>query len=704
MLLGQVAWAKSIIVEPFNNWVDGNGINAYFIEQRNLFLVTSMIARTGGQFSVTRTDKTKTEWIRTGRQAWNMGNTTPAAPSPGAYVEQFDAWIDLGGSNGNSVASPPVGSARPDSLYRVATHGGTNRSASVADVPGMVFAENSLLLGAPSNDQFSVSAATADSLSGCQSRAAGPGPAVFMAGGLPYLTHAYTAGAIGVGTGHAAGIRRILYGAIGQYMDHGSFAATSGGSTITKSCSQCDSVPSTAANDSTILWDKQFQTLGPSFTNAKPVSFCMAWGGGAAQDSLSTFAGGPPTEGDFPTILAALAHLDSLSGHKVLGDKIIRIAPVVYGGLSRGPRHAWNWNKTQGIFAPDTAAFYACLDSLAALGIPVTFAVNVDSATAYARDVVKLKQYPQFHFTPQVWDAVDDSSTASLATFPQDIFGRWRKRAAFGDSMNHSLYSGGADSSIAWQLKRALAMCDSIFQRPSSRVLAAPADDWSPKQITGADAGGTGIDSVFYAMQLAGFTGVVADAQDPDANASKTGSGPSKTNPRGYYNVQSYFNSAKIPAVRNFKILTHSGFSVMGGRAQYITFTDSTAAAADGSPGLLYIEIARLWSAALLDFDNSYDTWPYDNTGVSPTHVHAYSDIQQRKVDWTQAQGINGGRPVRHGNIYRLDCADLSGLPSGPPALNGYWTLRSAKRAMDVINKLAGRTVVMFDYPDNVTP
>jgi hypothetical protein len=61
-------------------------------------------------------------------------------------------------------------------------------------------------------------------------------------------------------------------------------------------------------------------------------------------------------------------------------------------------------------------------------------------------------------------------------------------------------------------------------------------------------------------------------------------------------------------------------------------------------------------------------------------------------------------RPVVHGNIYRLDCADLSGLPSGPPALVGYWVLRDAKRAMDVINKLAGRTVVAFAYPDDVTP
>lgn len=690
-----MAHAKSLIIHPYNP-VQGGQL--YFDEARinttrNIRLVESIIRATGGDYRTVMTTESRTEWARTGQQVWNPGK-------PGAYVEPFDAVILLG----STIISVSAGQVRGDSLTRMTLQGDATRTT--AAVPSMMIRDNACVLA--NQEAVEGWSSNADS-SGVNGTDIGPGKSAYMNGETnAFLTHAYTVG--GTGAYDTGDMRKILFGRFSNHDIRGS-ADDDGG---ISACTWCDSLASYAETDTLLLWDRQY---GTRLGQASTMSFLSAYGAGSAADSMANADAlypRPATEGDFALLLAGLAHLDSLSGGGVLGSKVIRIAPVVYGGLARGERHAWKSpGSAQGIFNPDTASFYAILDSLDALGIPVTFAVNVDSAASYERDIIKLKSVRMARFTPQIWNGVSDSSKAggqNALYRPVDVFGRYRKRAAVGDSVMHTVPT--SDSSIATLARSARRMCDSLFAGRTSTVLAAPDDDWSPKQITGTDRGGTGIDSVLYALQLAGFSGIIVDAQDPNASALKR-HGPSSTNPRGYYNVQqryrkrldgaasgspsTYAGGGKI----DFKLLAHTGYNIMGGRAQSITYDDSTATGS--GPGIIYKELSRVWSGALLEYDDSYDTWPDDLVAPPPPDKWGWADRAERKVDLTEGQS-GKQKPVKRGNIYRLSCSELSGKPGGPPAATGYHVLKALRNAMITINKLAGRTVVTFSYPEDIEP
>lgn len=677
-LSGDMVLAKSILIYPRIAVSDLNG-TAMQQQTRNLRVVQDMIRTTGGEFVALRSDQTNT---RLGAQGHVV---------VGVDTVSYDATIYLGAAIGGAFA----GQYRPDSLARSVrqAQAGVHRT-----VPLLYLRDNTCsVLGTPTDSEGGLFGSI-DS-AGYKKFDTGPGKAVYLPGSTsPYVTQAYAVSAV---DGYATGDKRdILYSRAFQYAYR--YSADDGGGPV--ACAWCDSIGTFTASDSVVMWERQFDVSAGS----SRMIFATPWGAGAGADSLANAIGAPSpgTEGDFPTTLAALAYLDSVvravSEGKVLGDKVIQIAPIVYGGLARGERHAWKSpGSAQGIFPPDTAAFYAILDSLNTLNIPITFAVNVDSAGSYERDIIKLKGVRTARFTPQVWTGIADTTKAG-AGYPVDVFGRYRNRAAYGDSAYHTVV--GADSSIHWLAKRALMMTDSIFGRDRvSRVAVAPDDDWSPKNVVGAHQGARSlsIDSVFYALRQAGYVGVVADGQDPEANANKS-HGPSRTNPRGYYNKQGWYRGRLLDD--DFKILTHTGYNIMGGRAQTAAVTagvaDSSASATSG-PGLLYVELGRLWSGALVDMDDAYDLWAYDQD-TAFTIPYAYDNIFRRRVD--RGYYVNGVPAVVRGNVYRLSCADLSGVPNGPPAAIGFHVLKAAKNAMDVINHLAGRTVVRFAYPEDVEP
>ena len=697
VLCGQVAQARIALVyqrpdSPAGNLAAREGA---IQQKRNARLVASILRSSGNtDFLVRQTGSLNTEMARSGLFINNAGNTTPAAWGRGVYSEQVEAVVLVGSATNILVPN----TARFDSL----TMATRQASGSGHAVPMLQLRDNSSVL-------FSFPpkfGAGVDSV-GVTADENGPGKAIYFANDHnAWLSHAYVAGSTGFyDTGD---IRRILFGGTPAYEARHSMQASGG----IVPCNQCDSLGSYAANDTLILWDRQYDK---GIRQARTMVFANAFGAGAAYDSLSNFSyidSRPPTEGDFTIILAALAHLDSLvradttaagvkRGGKVLGDKVIKIAPIVYGGLARGERHSWKSpGAAQGILASDTSAFYATLDSIATLGIPITFAINPDSASSYERDLIKMKQVGMARFTPQVWNGVADSTKAggqNAKYRPVDVFGRYRNRTAMGDGTGV-----GVDTGSVYTLARsALRLVDSLTSGRVSRIAVAPDDDWSPLNTDGVLklSSQVRIDSVMYALQQAGFRGVVADAQDPDASASKRNGGPSKTNPRGYYNRQQVYASGSISGLRDFKILTHTGYAINGSRSQAFLGTDSTGSSG-GWLGLVYKEISRVWSGALLDLDNSYDTWPSDDMS-SAQAVRSYDDIHQRKVDRTQAAV---GRPVVRGNIYRISCADLSGVPNGPPARPAYHVLKAMKNAMTAIDKLAGRTVVMFDYPEDIEP
>lgn len=694
ILLGSVAQAKSLLAySKIGNAIEASGPGATTQQQRNVRILLNIIRTTGGSVDAINSSLDMTEPFRAGRRPLT------GATNSGPDTLQYDATIFLGGR----VVTVSAGQVRPDSLTLLSIQGASARVKPA--VPMLFMRDNVPAVSGVTGAEWATTTSCSLGVTGVANQA--NGLAFHFAGDHNVsLTHAYVESATGIY--ETGDLRRILYGTVPASEYRVSLTDKSTGRALP--CKQCDSLQSYAAVDTLLMWDRQYNTL---LGQASTITFVNPFGAGSAADSSANANGtpNPATEGDFTLMLCGLAHLDSLSGHKVFGDKVIRIAPVIYGGLSRQQRGS-SWRtpgSPQGIDPSDTAAFYATLDSIKSYpGMKVTFAINVDSASTYARDLIKMKQIGQAKFTPQVWNGcylpssgTDTSSAGKLNQFyqPTDVFGRFRKRAAVGDSVMHTVL--GADTSICALLTRARQMCDSLTGR-TSRIAVAPDDDWSPLQITGADAGGTGIDSVLYAIKLAGFAGVVSNGQDPDCGASKVSSGPSKTNPRGYYQTQTKYTSAKIPQLVGFKLLTHSGYGLEGDIRQ-MAGTKSAGGGIDSSTtalpvGLIYQDLARLWSGALLDVDNSYDTWAYDDPGGSG--IRGWDDIAMRKVDRTQAAV---GRPVVRGNVFRLSCSDLSGDPNFP-SRRLWHVLKSAYNACQIINKLAGRTVVVFSYPEDIDP
>ena len=696
LLVGQVVQAKTLLIYPYQTGAEGStnlgprdGINQ---TERNVRCVTNIIRLTGGDVSIVRADNVRTEWARTGKMVWGR-DASQTTSGVGGYEEQFNAVIALGNYSTNAIKT---GMFKSDSLSRTRRQGGSTVSGNAVPMLRLMTNAENVVAGA--------SRITSYDSAGVYSTAAenGNGIAAFTPNDpfSTFLTMSFTQPFVyKYNTGF---LRKILYAGTPQIEYRWSNGVNSG---ARQACRTCDSLLTYAESDSLLMWDLQYgSVLGQGST----ITYLSAFGAGCAADSISAdgTSGCPGTEGDWQIVLAGLAHLDSLSGGNVLGKKVIKIAPIVYGGLSRGERHAWKSpGSAQGILGADTSAFYETLDSLNALNIPITFAINPDSASSYERDLIKMKQVKSARFTPQIWNGISDSTKAggqNAAYRPVDVYGRYRNRTAVGD------FSGvGGDSSIATLAKSALRLTDSLTSGRVSRIAVAPDDDWSPLNTEGVLVGTNRvpIDSVLYALSRAGFVGVVADAQDPDANASKRGSGPSKTNPRGYYNRQGLFTSASIPTLRGFKILTHSGYNIMGGKAQAVTLDAATALLPDSTtsslngPNMIYRGLGRLWSSALLDVEESYDLFPYDEVIVNGNR--AMDNIWQRKVDRI---GYGWPNQVIKGNVYRISCSELSGASGQTPARTAYHVLKSAAAAMRVINKLAGRTVVMFAYPEDIEP
>lgn len=693
MLAGDVAWAHVQIIRPDYTKNDLVAeVPAERQAKRNLRLVESIIRATGGTFETRFSTETRTDWMRRGIFVVNPGTA-------GADTSfDIDATISMYVTRPINIS----GMARPDSLVRAllqSQRGNIPQSTK----PILMVRDNTCPITA--SEGAASLFGTLDS-AGYKQYDEGAGKVVYRAGRPPgFLTHSYMVGAT---DGYDTGDKRdILFSRYQNYVNRGSKSETGSGRVA---CSWCDSIPSYAASDTVILWERQFDSYIPY---ASRMVFVMGWGAGAFEDSISDdgitsnggFAG---TEGEFPVLLAALAHLDSIvratstSGGSVLGDKQIKIAPVIYGGLARGERHAWKSpGSAQGILASDTSVFYAGLDSLRSLGIPVTFAINPDSAASYARDLIKMKENPFARFAPQVWNGVSDTSKAGGQNpyyRPVDVFGRYRARAAVGDE------SGlGSDSSIAGLAKSSLRLVDSLVGRARvSPTAVAPDDDWSPLNVDGVLKGSdrVPIDSVLYALRLAGFSSVISDGNDPDASAFKR-HGPSATNPRGYYQKQQKYSLKKF-CVDDINILSHAGYAITGGSRQMsagaTSFPDDSSTTTGGA-GIIYKEIARAWTGALMGHDNSYDTWGYDGNIINYDRL----DIDYRRADHLNSR-FDPGLGIQGGNIFRLSCADLSGVPNGPPALNGFHALKAIKAAMDIVNWKAGRTIVRFCYPEDIEP
>jgi len=58
----------------------------------------------------------------------------------------------------------------------------------------------------------------------------------------------------------------------------------------------------------------------------------------------------------------------------------------------------------------------------------------------------------------------------------------------------------------------------------------------------------------------------------------------------------------------------------------------------------------------------------------------------------------------RRASVLLVHVSDLGGVPNGPPARPGWWLVKSVKRSFQAFNAMAGRTVAVLGYPEDLEP
>lgn len=438
--------------------------------------------------------------------------------------------------------------------------------------------------------------------------------------------------------------------------------------------------------------------IADRITVGKTITFANVMGGSPCADSAADVNGVASPIGcefDETTALLALAHLDSLSGGAVWGTSKklpIRAAVTIDGAFSRNGRRFMG-----GILASDSTAFIATLDSLNTLGIPITVAANVDSIASYPSELSWWSGHLQnIRWTPQALTGTGTGSGAIdtticgawSSTHPVDVFGRYRTRTYYTPI--------AGDSSIT----QGLILCRSILagyvgSSKLSGLCTAPLDDYTPKFFVNAPR----TDSLIYAIRTAGFSCLRSDVWSADADFGRFGG--NKLLVRGGFTPQGQYRDVLGSGTLN--VLGQTGQLIGGSQylgQPFLTVTgvgDSTTNPVTMTAGdyganypLPWIATQWCWHGLFHDRWNDVDDVPRLNSfsaydGISfPRELH-FSDY-------------------RHASILKFHCSDLSGDPAGWPKRPGWWVIKSMANGFKSINALAGRTVITFDWPENITP
>ena len=488
-----------------------------------------------------------------------------------------------------------------------------------------------------------------------------------------------------------------------------------------------------AGSDTVDVWERLFTGFagtvygGANIPSNVRMIYANVMGASPCVDSLS-FAGpqdqNVPCEFDAPTLLYCLAHLDSLTGGKVWEASTSKIplkaAITIDGAFTRNKR---TWSL--GFADADSTVIKASLDSLAALGVPVTVGVNVDSIAAYPYEVAWWNKLRGARFSPQAWSGVDrflqrtnnqppavDTSTQvypvagsgnwTLA-FPVDIFGRYRARAFYGDSASlHTV--DGADSSIYQGLLAAKAIVKTYWPDRVSGLLMAARDDYSPYRYFPQTSW---IDSLTYVIRKAGFIALRTDVQYRDADPSRWKLALSEVRLlRGGMGSQRYVpnNFGGGDALR---LLGVNGYQNTGASYQYTlaagTNIDTTAALTEfygqssaSSPPVPTMYMSRFYSGFLYDkfVDPDYFQQGYGFKDNNATNMIGGA--------WFPME--DHFSPSGHGSIFKITATELSGDPAGVASRPGYWAIKSLANSFAAINAAAGRNVCVLGYPEDIVP
>lgn len=441
---------------------------------------------------------------------------------------------------------------------------------------------------------------------------------------------------------------------------------------------------------------------GASF-NAAPVLFSSIANDGLGTKDSTTGANAadanPQLEGSAVLILSGLARLDSLTGGDVFTDKSklpIKLGVTVDGGFAHNGRM-----HPRGSAVDDSAIVKATIDSIVAYNalsnrpkIKITLGVNIDSVDSYPNEKAWWSALgPNIRYSPQSWVAIADTAkgggNASFSN-PRDPLGRFRKRAAFGDTTGWNAGdANNVDSSTTKLLMGSRFKIRSTFGADKMSGLLMPTDDdWS--DLNGVSDGTRRADSTVFAIARAGFSAIRVNGVDRDCDPNYL-----RVNHKGYLNKQMRY----VSTVRNtpLNILAYNGFPLGGGEKLAYGLLDTvTTPFWQVKP---HKEIARALNGLVYRGVADYEMFPYDDHysqfGGGPT-LAFYQGVHLNVKD--KLNSVHN-----RASLMRLSVSDFSGSATRPARL-GWWTLKSIANSMAMVNRLAGRTILTIDWPENIEP
>lgn len=675
--LAPIAQAKILIVEERTTIYSSNSFTPGQVNKRVGQAVQAVLSRYGRKLG---TDyvyvsgaAVTTEMARTGILYKRLSGSTFDASSP---LDTFSAVVHVGFNGSGTTAFSWY---RPDSL---------TLTAAAPTVPQLFLIDGP---GAADNADFSVTNSTTDSTWIDKFAAAGGGSVGGFHEGEGSMWSSMGDGRcfgtnfginIVLKTGEPTGGMRVLL----NYNANAVFTNLE----LTGNMPTFPDSVGTALDDTCVVYEKlnKHKSGAARITIASVGEYFYA-------DSAQIAAGaGVNSAYDFQGINwvalnVALAHLDSLTSGDVLGPNQQSFGVVLTGAGTRSDRR-----HPGGIFAADTTILgYSC-DSLRACGARVVFATDPESLAVNAGDIAILKRAAG-RFAPWVRVGLD-STVAGLGNAstsrPVDVFGRYRNRAIFGDSLRHAV--PGADTSVTalwWAARTNLAAL--VGESSLSNSLIAPDGDWTPFQIRRNQNAGL-IDSLFWMANRVGAPVLVFDSYGQDMLPTYL------TNPKGWPLTQGAYaiGAASARGVR-IKALAYSGFTPRGSRVGsrtdglsfmgYMADTLPPLCNPGGCPSPSPTAAAQnhFWNAFYgPSRDLAFD--PYDDNSAETALYDNYPFLYKRQ----------------RASILMLPVQSLGGQSVTAPNRWGFFTIRHIVDAAKLINAAAGRTVISNEFVENVNP
>jgi len=454
--------------------------------------------------------------------------------------------------------------------------------------------------------------------------------------------------------------------------------------------------------DTTVVWERPFTDINSTNDDGetvpcKPIVFANIMGASPCTDSLNadyiTAGAGVgfdrQCEFDGSVLMFALARFDSLTGGQVF-KKPIKAAVVIKGGFERiGRRFAGGSNDD------DSTVVKASIDSLKALGVPLTVTVNVDSIASYPNEIAWWNTLGQARFAPVATTGLSKYVAADTANVPNAAWSESRPVDIFGRFRTRSFYVPN-DSSVYGGLKAAQDIAKTYGFNNLSKTVIAPLDDWSPRNMRWATQA---YDSLLYAFRKAGYSAVLADVQRPEGSIFRIPAA-NRDRVQGWFGKQEWYRN-KIDGER-FAVVGHTGYNITGGSMNFMQKPDGDSASVPGfsygstlisTPTASNLALSRFWGGLLHDRWDDYD-WSGQNDATSG--MGGYLDIR-----YSSADTFHG---YRRASVLLVHVSDLGGVPNGPPARPGWWAIKSIKRSFQAINAVAGRTVAVLGYPEDLEP